>query len=221
MKRSGSLQSVENLGTTIFLVRVKPTTHFKFAAGQYVKLEDGYYSIASPPESEVLEFVVRAAGRGAASDRLVHLPLGSELAIEGPFGNLTYQPLPDRHVVFVCQGTGVSPLFSIARSRAFAETPPLSALFLVGCRNELEHIRHEKFALPVRDGQYRVTLSQPAHPTWPGMKGRVTHHLKHDALGIDWAHTEFYICGSFEMIAETKDALTTLGVAPESIHAEA
>jgi ferredoxin-NADP reductase len=221
-----TLESVENLGASSFLVRLRPASELAFRAGQYLKLGvadprqpvEGYFSIASPPECDRLELIVGLGAPDSAAARLLRMQPGEQVSIEGPFGDFVFQPTPHRHACFISHGTGISPLLSMFRSRAFAESAPLSTTFLMGYRNELEIIGMGAFGPDLPKARLLVTLSRPAQAGWAGLQGRVTDHLRMETLSIDWKQTEFYLCGSNEMVADVRSLLAAKGVAAASIH---
>lgn len=224
------LESVESLGATSYLVCMRPESGLVFAAGQYIKLDvteeggnrrlEGYFSIASPPESDRLELIIGTSERRqpTAADRLVRMQPGEKVSVEGPFGDFVFKQVANRHVCFISHGTGIAPLLSMLRSRAFMQSAPLSATFLTGYRNELEIIGMGAFGRSLPPLRYLVTLSQPRQDQWPGLKGRVTDHLRMGTLSIQWQQTEFYLCGSHEMVSEVKALLFSKGVDPSSVH---
>ena len=63
-----------------------------------------------------------------------------------------------------------------------------------------------------------VTLSQPSQAGWAGLQGRVTDHLRAKTLLIDWKQTEFYLCGSNEMVTEVRSLLAAKGVPSTAVH---
>ena len=219
MSFSCRIESVQRLATTAYLVRLEVEAPFSFQAGQHIQLSgadqvplEGYFSIASPPESPWLELIVRADNR--------ELKPGSLLSAEGPFGSFGLRAAPHRHACLISQGTGIAPMLSILRSRQFSQSAPLSVTLLAGYRDESEVIGLEPFGTPLRSEQYRVTLTRPRDPEWPGLKGRVTDHLKRGTLAIDWGQTEFYLCGSQEMLTDVKAILAAHGVAASSVHSD-
>src|SRR4051812_33853160 len=111
---SGVIHSIRKLTPTAYLVRMHRDSEFDFEAGQHLQLAvggagvgaPGFFSIASPPEAEWLELIVRAPGRTSgqpevAADALVGLAPGQCVALEGPFGKFRYQSQPTRHACFV------------------------------------------------------------------------------------------------------------------------
>lgn len=224
------IQSIKSLGATSYLVRMRPQESVDYVAGQYIKLGvvpdggtrplEGYFSIASPPESDHLELIVGTSSRRepTAADHLVKLRPGDQVTVQGPFGDFVFKRATHRHVCFISHGTGIAPLLSMFRSQAYTRSAPLSTTFLVGYRNELEVIGLGAFGKDLPQARILVTLSQPAQAEWPGLKGRVTHHLKAGTLAIDWKQTEFYLCGSHEMVNEVKALLSAQGVDPALVH---
>ena len=93
MSLSCTLDSIQSLGASSCLVRLRPAKELDFRAGQYLKLAimgggkraEGYFSIASPPGSPALELIVGPGAPGSAAARLRNLAPGEQVMIEGPF----------------------------------------------------------------------------------------------------------------------------------------
>jgi len=98
---------------------------FEYRAGQYITLfrPDGLarsYSLASVPtenETGELELHVRLIPGGAMSEWLSReAHPGASVAIQGPSGNCFYLPgQPDEPLLLAGTGTGLAPLYGIAR----------------------------------------------------------------------------------------------------------
>ena len=202
---------------------MRPESSLRFRAGQYLKLElpadhanqrvEGYSSIASPARKRSPGTHRRREQPGTGG------PPASHAARRSGFSRRSVRRiriqaraaspcLPDfpwhRH----CAATLRIPI------RSFAESMPLSTTFLLGFRNELEVISMAASGSALPAARYLVTLSQPQQTGWPGLRGRVTDHLKDGTLSIDWMHTEFYLCGSSVMVAETRALLAAQGRLP-------
>ncbi len=64
---------------------------------------------------------------------------------------------------------------------------------------------------------YTVTLSKPTE-SWTGSRGRVTAHVVGETREL--ARSEFYLCGSRQMIVDMRGLLTQNGVSSEQIFTE-
>ena len=98
-----------------------------FSAGQYVCVYLAIggsrllrpYSIRSAPEQALqgaYVLTVKRAADGFASDYILdHWAEGDKVALTGPEGNFTYEPLRDeQHIVGIAGGSGITPFHSLA-----------------------------------------------------------------------------------------------------------
>ena len=116
---------------------------FEFHPGQWVnfRFPEGVsraYMIASPPEQpQVLELCVRI-GNGKGGMALRKLTSGSEVTIDGPFGNFVLPDDGSRGVVFLAGDTGIAPVRSIVlHMLAVKDSRPVTVLYEPDRRNIL------------------------------------------------------------------------------------
>jgi CDP-4-dehydro-6-deoxyglucose reductase len=214
------------------IVLTKPEG-FVFQAGQFVLfdvplLEDPKdtqpraYSIASSPEEKDLLFVIKLKPGGRASRWVEHeLGEGTVVAMKGPFGMFLLRPPPPEHCFLIATGSGIAPFRSFvetAARRGFLHTS-MTLLFGVRYEEDLFWVREFR-ALQERSPAFRfdVTLTRPGS-TWKGLIGRVQSHLR--ALIIDPQGTGVYVCGSPEVVSETKAfCLQHLAMPKSHVHGE-
>ena len=125
----GRVAAVERLSRDVGRIRIEPKEPFVYRAGQFVNLVRGdglirSYSLASLhpadggcPGDPHLELHVRRVAGGAMSSRLVdEAGAGDEIELRGPAGECFYVPgQPERSLLLVGTGTGLAPLYGIAR----------------------------------------------------------------------------------------------------------
>lgn len=93
------------------------------------------FSINSAPDDPELTFTTRL--RDTAFKRgLQTMPLGAEIKVEGPFGNLTLHNDPSRPAVLLAGGIGITPFRSIVRRAAHEKLPHRIFLFYSNRRPE-------------------------------------------------------------------------------------
>jgi NAD(P)H-flavin reductase len=195
----------------------------EFKAGQVAILEmsdcgDSYVAFASAPEENEFEFLIK------------HNPSSPKVT------GALFEPRPDNQVVlknivgrsfsvedhrgadllFVAMGTGLAPLRSTLRHllRSRDEYGRLVALY--GARKVEDFCFAEEMATEWREQgvELRQVISQP-NGDWSGPTGRVQCLLDHTAPGLK--NPVALICGSQEMIEQTRLRLLNLGFAPEKI----
>ncbi len=218
----------------------RPEKIFKYAPGQFLSMyipADGdsrersrtvrrAYSFASPFESAAIhgyELCIKMTPGGRGADYLNRLRTGSSIEFMAPYGDFVYEPRdPSRGVCFIGTGSGIGPLRAMALAPALQESPPAHRYCLFGCRNQNDVLYAGDF---VKAGiETRICLSQPL----PGMPeidgqfhGRVTEFLKTLPPDWPWHTTDFYICGSGQMIEDVRKILTGgHGVSAKALFAE-
>lgn len=114
--------SVWPLSDTVVRVRLTTSARLEYRAGQFVTLlrEDGLarsYSLASLPAEGVLELHVRKVPGGSMSGWLHDtVPHDAAVRLQGPAGHCFYVPgTPDQPLLLAGTGTGLAPLYGIAR----------------------------------------------------------------------------------------------------------
>jgi ring-1,2-phenylacetyl-CoA epoxidase subunit PaaE len=188
------------------------------------------YSMSSSPYTDVsLAITIKRVPGGFASNLLLDtLKEGDIVEAMEPMGTFFPKQADDqtRQVVFVGAGSGITPLFSIAKSILMVE--PESEVFLIyGSRNEESIIFKDKIEkLQEKYGdRFAVvhSLSQPSD-SWAGEKGRLnkSHILKimEKLPSLDKNQAEFFTCGPDDMMEEAHRALSILGVPDSKIRKE-
>jgi ferredoxin-NADP reductase len=200
-----------------------------FEAGQWVDLyvptahgeQKRAYSIASGVCDAALELAVTRVEQGAASNVLHELPVGSELAVSGPFGLFTRDAaLRGVPALFVATGTGLSPLRSMLRDwQAEAVRAPITLLF--GVRTEADVLWRDELEDWTRrypELRLECTLSRP-EPGWGGRRGYVQAHVAELARALGEPHV--FICGLNRMVSEVRALCKSeLGFDRKRIHSE-
>lgn len=176
------------------------------------------YSIASHPEKSVFELCVKVVD-GPGTQYLNALEVGQSITGMVPFGDFVYKTKPNRHAIMIATGTGIAPFRSMVFSEAFANSTPLSTKLLFGARDQNDLIYTEEFAKKLGSG-FVQTLSRSTGD-WAGFKGRVTDWIRAHEAKIDFATTDFYLCGNGAMIDEMKLYLASKGLDKSSIFQEA
>jgi len=132
-----------------------------------------------------------------------------------------------RTLVLIGAGSGITPLFSMAKSVLHVE--PNSRVWLIyGNRNQesiiyKSHLDAMEQAYGKSRFQVTHVLSQPA-PNWTGRDGRLNQHtltsLLEDLPAADRQNTSAYLCGPDGMMAEARSALTLVRIATDRVHKE-
>ena len=197
---------------------------FRWLAGQHVTLRPelpgggaSAFSIAAAPSQTGLRRLSLALSNGATL--LAHMEVGSLVALEGPFGALTWHPAPG--ALLVGAGTGLSPLRAIVHD-ALGSDEATPVVLVAGNRSELDLLWHAELRTLASEHprfRYEPVVSQP-DANWLGRRGRVQEHLAEIVGGLP-AGFRAYLCGNSRMVEECRALLGAHDVTPERIHYEA
>ena len=161
---------------------------------------------------------------GAAGTYLrEHVRVGDALDVSSPRGSFILQS-GERPVVLLSAGIGATPVLAMLHALAAARSTR-QVLWLHGARDRQHHpfaaeVRRLMRALP--HGRSYVCYSRPgaARQDRPGFRRRrppVAVGLRQ--VGVP-READVYLCGPTRFMAEMKEALAAVGVAPERIHVE-
>ena len=201
--------------------------------GQHVDIrltaEDGYraqrsYSIASPPEDELLALTVERVKDGEVSPYLLdELRVGDQLELRGPIGGyFVWTSAAMRPVYLLAGGTGITPLMSMLRHRDRRPSRP-PALLIYSARTWEDIVyRDELEAMTRRDSSFRLVyaLTRQQPEDWTGHRGRITKGLLSANLFPPAHNPAIYVCGPTRFVETAANLLTELGFDPLNIKTE-
>jgi len=192
----------------------------QFVPGQVAVLQVGneepaYFAFAGAPEDQELEILVkRAVG---ASVALFDTNVGERvdlLDVAGHGFDLDAQRGHD--LVLVSMGTGVVPLRSALRHVLNRKQDFGQLMVLYGARTPDDFCyRDETGDWEDAGVELRQVISRPGGHDWSGPTGYVQSLLDHVLPNLK--SPVALICGSHEMIAQTRDRLQQMGFAPDDI----
>jgi sulfhydrogenase subunit gamma (sulfur reductase) len=181
-----------------------------------VQQEDpAYFAFASSPEDSELEILVkRTVGASVALFDMSQRDVVDLVGIAGNGFDLAAQA--GRDLVFVAMGTGVAPLRSALRCVMNRREKFGELVVLYGARTPDEFCYHEEVDDWEKAGvELRRVVSRPDGHDWSGRTGYVQSLLDH--VLPDLKSPVALVCGSREMISQTKDRLLQMGFAAEDI----
>src|SRR5262249_30742199 len=152
-----------------------------------------------------------------------HLRVGDELDISAPRGSFILQS-GERPVVLLSAGIGATPVLAMLHDLA-ATRSTRAVWWLHGARDGQHHpfaAEVRRLMLALRHGRSYVWYSKPGSDDTMAKDSEATGHLSRsvfDRVGLP-RDADVYICGPTRFMAEMKDALATLGVAPERTQVE-
>jgi ferredoxin-NADP reductase len=201
--------------------------------GQHVDIrltaEDGYqaqrsYSIASPPEDELLTLTVERVDNGEVSPYLVDdLRAGDQFELRGPIGGYFVWTVAMRGpLCLIAGGSGIAPLMAMLRHRARRKVRA-PALLLYSSRS-LEDViyREELDAMNFRDAGLRVvnTLTRKQPDGWMGHRGRIDKLLLAQECFPPEQNPRIFVCGPTLFVEDVSRHLVELGHDPLTIRTE-
>jgi sulfhydrogenase subunit gamma (sulfur reductase) len=191
-----------------------------FIPGQVAMLrvnaeEPAYFAFAGAPEDSELEILVkRTIGASAA---LFDMKEGDRVELLGVTGHgFDLDREQGRDLVFVAMGTGVAPLRSALRHVLNRKRDFGQLVVLYGARTPDSFCyRDETEGWEAAGIELRQVISRPDGHDWSGPTGYVQSLLDH--VLPDLQSPVALVCGSREMIEQTRDRLEQMGFAPETI----
>jgi len=227
--------SVHHWNDTLFSFKTTRQQGLRFENGQFVMIGievEGRpltraYSVASPNYEEHLEFFSIKVPNGPLTSRLQHLKVGDDLLVSRkPTGTLVIHDLrPGKNLYLLSTGTGLAPYMSLIQDIEMYER--FEKIILVhGVRtvNELAYADFIENELPNNEffGEevknkliYYPTVTQEDFRN----QGRLTNLIKSGKLFTDIGlppinpkEDRAMICGSSEMLKDTKELLDSLGL---------
>ncbi len=182
------------------------------------------YSLSGPISTERYRISVKLEPNGVAGTYLrEHVRVGDALDVSSPRGSFILQS-GERPVVLLSAGIGATPVLAMLYALAAAHSTR-QVLWLHAARDG----QHHPFAAEVRRLMLALTRSRSyvcySRPGLRDKRGKdfdATGHLSRsafDEVGVP-QKADVYLCGPTSFMADMKEALGTLGVAPERIHVE-
>jgi len=192
----------------------------EFTPGQVAMLrvageDPAYFAFASAPEDPDLEVLVKQ--KAGASSVIYDLQPGDTIELVGIAGQgFALDEQQHRDLVFVAMGTGVAPLRSALRHCLKRKAEFGRLVVLYGARTPDDFCyRDETEAWEEAGVELRQVISRPDGHDWSGPTGYVQSLL--DNVLPDLKSPVALICGSQEMIEQTRERLGKMGFKPEEI----
>ncbi len=236
---------VEHYTDRLFRFRITRPRSFRFRTGEFVMIglpkEDGRpllraYSIASPAWDEELEFYSIKVPDGPLTSRLCNIQPGDKVLLgKKPTGTLVLDALtPGKRLYMFSTGTGFAPFASLVRDPDTYERYE-EVIVTHTCRenaeltysqNLINDLVNDPLVGEMVQGKLRLytTCTREDHPRM----GRITTLIENgklfEDLGVpplDPACDRAMICGSMEMIQDTKNLMIAAGLTEGSNSAPA
>lgn len=192
----------------------------KFTPGQVAILrvegeEPAYFAFASAPDDPELEVLVKQ--KVGASNVIYDMNVGDEIVLLGIAGHgFRLDEMKGRDLVFVAMGTGVAPLRSALRHVLKRKDEFGQLVVLYGARTPDDFCYRDETEHWESGGvELRQVISRPDGHDWSGPTGYVQSLLDHVLPSL--SSPVALICGSSEMIDQTRERLGKMGFKPDEI----
>ena len=174
-----------------------------------------YFAFASAPEDPELEVLVKQ--KVGASIRIFDMRPGERIELMDVAGHgFALDQQKGKDLVFVAMGTGVAPLRSALRHVLKRPADFGQCVVLYGARTPDDFCFRDETESWINAGvELRQVISRPDGHDWSGPTGYVQSLLDH--VLPDLKSPVALICGSLEMIEQTRDRLGQMGFAPNEI----
>jgi ferredoxin-NADP reductase/MOSC domain-containing protein YiiM len=182
------------------------------------------YSLSGPVSTERYRISVKIEPDGVAGTYLrEHVRLGAVLDVSSPRGSFILQS-GERPVVLLSAGIGTTPVLAMLYALAAAgSTRPV--LWLHAARDGEHHpfgAEVRRLMLALTQGRSYICYSRPGSHDKKGEDFDATGHLSRsvfDEVGVP-KEADVYLCGPTRFMADMKETLAALDVAPKRIHVE-
>ncbi len=184
-----------------------------FKAGQVVAItvdtndEPRLYSIASGEKEDEVRILFNVVPKGKLTTQLSELTKGQNIFVSEPFGKFTGSSEP---AYWIAAGTGIAPFASM-----FYSNLAINKTLIHGGRTLDSFYFRKEFEEVFGDQYIRCCSQEKGDGVY---EGRLTSYLK-SLENLPDSHN-YYLCGSAEMVVETRDILIHKGISFDRIIAE-
>ncbi|MEY4372269.1 MAG: hypothetical protein RL219_1038 [Actinomycetota bacterium] len=170
------------------------------------------FSLSAAPSSAGLRFSIK--NRGDASGGLATLPLGTRVAVEGPYGTCTPETIADRKALFIVGGVGVAPVRSLLESLTAVNQPVV--LFRASSERDLVHLDEVRALVEERGGTLHTLVGPSATLA---IRDPFSASVLRRAVP-DVADRIVVVCGPDRLVWAARNGLRAAGVDPSDVHYE-
>lgn len=206
-------------------------TDFEFRAGQFAE-----FALIDPPETDgkgnsrafslvqapyEAELVAATRMRDTAFKRVLRgLPAGSEVKLDGPYGDFTLHKTESTPAVFIIGGIGVTPVRSMIAQATHDKTGHKITL-LHASRTPADlpfKTDFERLARENSNFSYAMTVESPTGD-WQGGRGRVDSEMVKKYVS-DLSKPIYYLSGPQGMVKAIRKLLVDLKINEDNIRTE-
>jgi ferredoxin-NADP reductase len=228
------LKSRETVAERTMAFHFDKPAGFAFTAGQFIDVDllnpaetdsEGNtrgFSITNAPNADTIMVATRL--RDTAFKRVLKtMPLGTEIKIEGPFGDLRLHNNVKRTAVFLAGGIGITPFRSILLDAAHRKLAHRIFLFFTNRRPEDAPFLDELQALTKENANYTfvgtMTEMEKSSRPWQGERGLLNKEMLDRYLAKEPSPI-YYIAGPPAMVKALHAMLQAAGIDGDDIRTE-
>lgn len=218
---------IDKLNAEITRLCLARPEHYQYRAGQYLTLfnADGVgrsYSLASVPAlDDDLELHIRRVPKGVVSGWVdKQLQVGATVAIGEALGNCFYVPgQPDQPLLLIGTGTGLAPLYGIARDALQqGHTGPIRLYHGSSMPDGLYRMQELQALADTHPGfDYRPCVSRANATPWATQARADDRALAENPCLSGW---RVYVCGNPDMVNHAKRRAFLAGASLSDICAD-
>jgi len=214
--------------------RLEKPPDFVFKPGQFIELtllnpaetdsegNSRAFSIASAPQEDSLLVATRL--RDSAFKRVLsHTSAGTQVKVDGPFGDLRLHNDSSRAAVMLCGGIGITPFRSIILNATQNKLPHRIVLFYSNRRPEDAPFLEELQALEKQNPNFKLiacmTGMEKSRRRWNDESEKISRNMLEKHLG--GLHSAiYYVTGPPGFVAGIRAILAESGVDEDDIRTE-
>jgi ferredoxin-NADP reductase len=214
--------------------RLEKPPDFVFKPGQFIEVtllnppetdaegNSRAFSIASAPREDFLLVATRL--RDSAFKRVLsHTSQGTQIKIDGPFGDLRLHNDSSRAAVMLCGGIGVTPFRSIILNATQNKLPHHLFLFYSNRRPEDAPFLEELQALEKQNPNFKLiacmTGMEKSRQRWDGEREKIGREILEKHLG-GLPSAIYYVTGPPGFVAGMRAMLADSGIDDDNVRTE-
>lgn len=210
--RKQNVISLEEIHTDVYILSIQRSSDFSPGEIIALSLESNYkearlYSICSGNKDDELKILFNVVPGGKISEPMAKLKKGDKIYCSLPYGRFHIRNTPS---VWIANGTGIAPFISKIRSKEVKDQ-----ILIHGAREEGSFYFDNEFTECNGLDYIRCSSTEKGSEYY---NGRVTDYLKEQKELSD--DRLYYLCGSTEMVVETRDILISKGISFTNILSE-
>lgn len=180
------------------------------------------FSFVTSPGYEVLGFATRM--RDTAFKRnLKNMPEGTEVELEGPYGDMTLHSDASKPAIFLAGGIGITPFMSMSWDSAVRKLPHKIFLFYSNRRPEDAPFLDELLDIEKENPNFKsiatMTDMEKSKEMWAGETGYITKE-KIAKYVPDFNNAIYYLAGPPAMVAAMRKMINEAGILDDYVKTE-